>query len=150
MRRGCVVAAAAWLHLCSAVASQAADPCDVSMSFVDFGRLDLRRGGEITGEVAIDCDLPTTFALALSPGHGDYPSRRLRGPSGGELRYNLYLDPGHHQVWGDGTSAGTARLAGQSDGRERAIFVIYGRIPPDQSVRAGTYSDQLMVTFTSP
>lgn len=95
MRRGCVVAAAAWLHLQSVVAAQAADFCDVSMSFVDFGRLDLRRGGAITGEVAVTCPAPTAFALALSPGHGDYGTRRMRGPSGAELEYNLYLDPGH-------------------------------------------------------
>jgi spore coat protein U-like protein len=147
MKRGCAIAAAAWLQLCSVLAAEAATPCDVEMSFIDFHRVDLREGGEITGEVDVHCDLPTTFRLALSPGHGDYGTRRMRGSSGGELKYNIYLDAGHNQVWGDGTTGGTARLAGQSDVSGNASFVVYGRVLPDQLARAGTYTDQLTITF---
>lgn len=142
-----VIGVALALHLCSAVAPRAADPCDVSLSFVDFGRIDPRRGGTITGEVAVRCAAPGRFVLALSSGHGDYRMRRMQGPGGAELAYNLFLDPARRQVWGDGTTGGTARLVGQSDGRKATLLTVYGRIPPGQSGRAGAYSDALTVTL---
>jgi spore coat protein U-like protein len=141
----CAIAAAVWLHLCSTVAAQTPGSCDVSASAVSFGEVDVRRNTETRGEVRVRCDAPTSFALALSPGHGDYSARRMRGPSGAELEYNLYLDGAHRRVLGDGT-AGTALLSGE----DTKDFVIYGLVPPQQPVRAGTYSDQLMVTFTFP
>jgi spore coat protein U-like protein len=141
----CAIAAAVWLHLCSVVAAQTPDFCDVSASAVSFGPVDVRTGDESTGTVTVRCDMPTHFSLALSPGYGDYATRRMRGPSGAELEYNLYLDIAHSRVLGDGT-AGTALLSGE----DTKDFVIYGLIRPQQPVRAGTYSDQLMVTFTFP
>lgn len=142
-----IVAVALWLQLVAPWSASAAGPCDVSLSFVDFGRVDFRRGNEITGEVLVRCEQPARFVLSLSQGLGDYRMRRMRGPGDAELEYNLFLDPARRQVWGDGVRGGTARLVGQSDGRRAAIFTVYGRIAPGQSVPAGTYSDSLSVTF---
>lgn len=148
MRRLGVVGVVLALQLWRAVAAGAADPCDVSISFVDFGRIDPRRGGTITGEVAVRCPAPTRFVLALSPGHGDYRMRRMRGPGGTELKYNIFVDPARRQIWGDGTTGGTARIVGQSDGRKATLITVYGRVPPGQSGgRAGAYSDALTVTL---
>jgi spore coat protein U-like protein len=140
----CAIAAAFWLHLCSVVAAQTPGSCDVSASAVSFGEVDVRRNTETTGEVRVRCDAPTRFSLALSPGHGDYSARRMRGPSGAELVYNLYIDAGYSQIWGDCTSSGC--LSGQNS----ADFVIYGFVPKQRPVRAGIYNDQLTVTLTFP
>jgi spore coat protein U-like protein len=143
VRAGLIAAAA--LLLPAAAAAQ--PPCDVSLSLVDFGRLELRQGGEITGRVSVRCDRPTRFALVLSEGHGSYRMRRMRGPEGHELRYNLFVDPARRLVWGDGVSEGTARLVGESDGRRGAELVVYGRVPAGQRVPAGSYGDALAVVI---
>ncbi len=48
-------------------------------------------------------------------------------------------------MWGDGT-AGTARLIGETQGRE-AAYVIYGLVPKGQSAPPGQYGDALVVTL---
>lgn len=125
----------------------AAPPCEVSLSFVEFGRVDARRDEAVSGEVMVLCEQPARFKLALSEGRGSFARRRMAGPDGAELVYNVYLDPGHRLVWGDGTSAGTGVLSGRNDGRKRTILPVYALVPRGQSRPAGTYHDTLMVTL---
>ena len=114
---------------------------------VDFGRLDLERGGNVSGEVIVNCDEPSRFSVALSAGLGDYRLRKMRGTDGHELTYNLFVDPGRQRVWGDGVSAGTQTIRGESDGRRPLTIPVYGVVPPRQSVLTGAYSDNLLVTI---
>jgi spore coat protein U-like protein len=123
----------------------AGSDCDVQVSFVDFGRVDGRRNAEVSGEVSVLCDEATRFVLTLSEGHGSYGERRMRGPGGKVLRYNIYIDPARRQVWGDG-AAGTARLAGRNDGRRPTIIPVYGKVARGQPAASGHYSDQLLVS----
>jgi spore coat protein U-like protein len=141
----CAIAAAVWLHLCSTVAAQTPGSCDVSASAVVFHDVNTRENTKTRGTVTVRCDPPSAFALALSPGYGNYNVRRMRGPSGAELEYNLYIDPTYHQVWGDGTP-GTWLFEGENS----ADFDIYGFVPSQRPVRAGIYNDQLTVTLTFP
>ena len=127
--------------------AQAGPACDVSLSFVDFGRVETRRDEAVSGEVMVRCDQATSFKLALSEGLGSFERRRMAGPDGAKLVYNVYLDPGHRRVWGDGTAAGTALLTGRYDGRRRTILPVYALVPRGQSRPAGTYQDTLMVTL---
>ena len=122
----------------------------VTVAFVDFGRLDARDDEEVTGEVGVLCDAPTGFALALSEGLGSFKGRRMQGPQGARLQYNIYLDPGHRRVWGDGVSAGTAVLTGRNNGRRRTLLPVYGLVPRGQSRPAGSYHDTLVVTVERP
>ncbi len=129
------------------VSVPAAAGCEASVSLVDFGRLDLERGGEVTGELIVNCDEPGGFSIGLSPGIGDFTKRRMRGSDGAELVYNLFVDPARRRVWGDGVSAGTQRIKGENDGRRPSIIPIYGIVPSRQSVLTGPYSDNLLVTI---
>ena len=140
-------AAAAALLLTAVVAAGPARGagCDVEFKLVDFGRLDFRRGGDITGRVEVACAEPAEFTVELTPGFGDYGERRMRGPGGAELRYNLYVDPGRRLVWGDGASGGTAVLRGRNDGRRPTTLPVYGRVPGGQRVPPGSYGDNLAV-----
>lgn len=128
------------------LAAQAAPECDVVVAFVDFGRLDARDDEAVTGEVGVLCDAPTSFALALSEGLGSFKGRRMHGPGGARLQYNIYLDPGHRRIWGDGVSAGTAMLTGRNNGRRRTLLPVYPLVPRGQSRPAGSYHDTLVVT----
>ena len=129
-----------------ALSAPAAAGCDASVSLVDFGRLDLERGGDVTGELIVSCDQPSRFDVALSAGLGDFVRRKMRGDDGSELRYNLFVDPARRSVWGDGVSAGTQTIKGENDGRRPSIIPIYGQIPSRQKVTTGSYQDNLLVT----
>ena len=122
--------------------------CDASVTMVDFGRVDHRRGGDITGHLTVLCDGPTAFEVSASPGYGDYGRRTMRGPDDTVLHYNLYVDPARRRVWGDGESGGTARIGGQSDGRKAVTYTIYGSIPDGQPLRAGHYHDSVKVSVS--
>jgi spore coat protein U-like protein len=128
------------------VSAPAAAGCDAVVSLVDFGQLDLDDGAEVTGELVVNCDEPGAFSIGLSQGIGDFTRRRMRGFDGAELRYNLFVDPGRKRIWGDGVSAGTQTIKGESDGRRPSIIPIYGIVPSRQSVLTGPYSDNLLVT----
>ena len=125
----------------------ATPPCEVTLSFVAFGRVDARDDEAVSGEVMVACDEPTSFALALSEGRGSFAQRRMAGPGGAELVYNVYLDPGHRRVWGDGNTAGTGLLSGRSDGRRQTVLPVYALVPRGQARPAGSYHDTLMVTL---
>ena len=84
--------------------------CDASCGLVDFGRVEFRRPTRVSGKLTVRCDAPTRFEVIASEGFGDYGERRMRGPDGAELRYNLFVDAARQRVWGDGLSAGTARI----------------------------------------
>jgi spore coat protein U-like protein len=131
-----------------ATPAEAAPACNASVTMVDFGRVDHREGGDITGQLTVTCDGPTGFEVSASPGYGSYQERTMLGPKETVLRYNLYVDAARRRVWGDGDSGGTARIAGQSDGRKAVSYTIYGRIPDGQSLRPGRYSDSVRVTVS--
>jgi spore coat protein U-like protein len=141
---------AALLPLAVALATPAlATPvCQASVTLVDFGRVDYREGGDITGQLTVNCDGPTAFEVSASSGYGGYQGRTMVGPKETVLRYNLYVDAARQRVWGDGESGGTARIAGQSDGRKAVTYTIYGRVPDRQSVRPGRYHDSVKVSVS--
>jgi len=128
------------------VSAAAASSCEASVSLVNFGQLDLDRGGRVSGEVIVTCDEPGRFSVALSAGIGSYRLRKMKGTDGSELKYNLYVDSARRRVWGDGVSSGTQTVRGESDGRRPQIIPVYGIVPPRQSVLTGAYSDNLLVT----
>jgi spore coat protein U-like protein len=142
--------ALAMLALAGMLATQAeaAPACEARVSLVDFGRVDFKDGGDITGELTVTCDGPTSFEVSASPGHGSYQQRTMIGPKGEVLRYNLYVDAARRRVWGDGEAGGTATIAGKSDGRKAVNYTIYGRMSDRQSVRSGRYRDSVKVSVS--
>ena len=103
---------------------------------------------------AADADIAGA-TISLSTGlSGTYLSRQLIA-SIGRLNYNLYVDPARTLVWGNGV-AGTSTvnaLTLQVNGRflnpgaSRSFTLnVYGRIPANQSVRTGAYTDTIIVT----
>jgi len=115
---------------------------------VDFGRVDIKEGGDITGRLTVTCDGPTHFEVAASPGYGSYRERTMIGPKGTVLRYNLYVDAARRRVWGDGEAGGTARITGQSDGRKPVTYTVHGRLFRGQPGRSGRYRDSVKVTVS--
>lgn len=102
---------------------------------------------DTAGTLRVSCDTATLgYTLLLSPGStGSYSPRQLSG-SGYTLSYNLYTDPLRTIVWGDG-GGGTASVSGAFALPGAIDHAIYGRIPAQQNVGAGTYADTITVTI---
>jgi spore coat protein U-like protein len=118
--------------------------CELEVQPVLFGSYDALTGNPVNGvgQVLVQCTPATDYVLSLTPGQGSYDRRELHSEQAA-ISYNLYLDPAHARIWGDGSS-GTETAIGNG---EDARHTIYGRIDANQrKVPAGDYFDQILVT----
>src|SRR5262249_35341976 len=87
------------------------------------------------------------YTVKLSAGGAGSYSRRLTSGIA-NLNYNVYTDPAHSSVWGDGTN-GTSYQTFSGTlpvGTTNTNFTAYGRMVALQSAQMGTYADSLVVT----
>jgi spore coat protein U-like protein len=119
--------------------------CALNVVGLNFGAYDIfdTQDVSITTNVGVTCDTDTSFEISLSAGSGSFASRTLVNGAN-LLSYNLYVDPAHLTIWGDG-SPGTATVSSSGTSRN---FTVYGRIPARQNAFVGSYSDTITVTIT--
>lgn len=87
-----------------------------------------------------------SYTVLLSAGDaGSYSPRKLSGGAH-TLSYNLYTDPLRTIVWGDG-SGGTTSITGAFALPGAIDHTVYGRLPAQQNVGAGVYSDTITATI---
>ena len=70
-------------------------------------------------------------------------------PMGGpNMQFNIFLDPGHATIWGDGSMGGV--LSGTiATGDNSRVHTAYGKIPAGQNaLRVGNFSATLVMTLT--
>lgn len=95
---------------------------------------------------------PYTLTLGPSPtGSGDRISTRyLSNASGGpDMAFNVFVDPAHVTVWGDGVTAGSTIGGSIAPGDSNQSVTVYGRIPAGQNtLMAGNYSAALTITIS--
>ena len=132
---------------CLALAAPAHATCSVELSPVAFGDVDVRTTSHGTGEVVVRCDEAASFEVAIGSGGAAGGMRRMGGPGGSRLEYRLFADAARAVPWGDGGSLGAA-VRGSSDGNGPRRLTIYGEIPRQTGVEAGTYLDTMQVTLT--
>lgn len=129
------------------VAAQAS-LCTIETSGIEFGIYDTRRATPLdaTGGVTFSCTSSLVVTIVFTPGVSGSFERAMSGGAD-QLFYNLFLDPFHTQVWGDGTS-GTAVYINTNPPKDASIGIpVYGQIPARQSVAEGRYTDSLMVVL---
>jgi spore coat protein U domain-containing protein, fimbrial subunit CupE1/2/3/6 len=121
--------------------------CSISTSGLNFGTYDVFSSldDNITATIIVNCMKKKPYSISLSSGSGTFGSRTLTSTVG-TLAYNLFLDPTHLSIWGDGSS-GTSTITGTGTG-SNVNTPVYGRIPAGQNVAVGTYSDLITVTVT--
>lgn len=149
--------ACAWLA--GAAPALAAPTCGVLATPLVFGPYDtlLNQVVQVNATVTVSCiqligtihAIPYTVSLGPSATSGSM-ARALGGPMGARLHYTLYTSAARSTVWGDGTG-GTATVPGSITPGALGIAVaqahtVYGSIPALQTVRAGLYSDSILVT----
>jgi spore coat protein U-like protein len=77
---------------------------------------------------------------------GSGRERRMKGPGGAELVYELYQDAAHAVRWGGGSGSGAARAAAVDSSRSQKL-TIYGVVPRQTDIPPGLYTDQIQVTL---
>lgn len=117
--------------------------CSVETSGLSFGAYEpTRSSASSVADVRINCEGDSGYVMKLSAGNsGTVLARSLRSGAS-TIVYNLYKDPSHSVIWGDG-SAGQSGVAGSGSG----IYNIYGMIPAGQAPTPGLYSDSLILTI---
>lgn len=119
--------------------------CSLNVIDVSFGQYDpfVATDTDITGGVSMSCDTDTSVQVSFSAGFGPFATREMKSGLNAIL-YNLFTDPSHLTIWGDG-SPGTnlVSISGTS-----GSHTVYGRIPARQNVPVGTYGDTITVTLT--
>lgn len=129
--------------------------CSVSTSGLAFGQYNpfSATPTNINGTITLSCSVASglgVYTIALSPGSsGTYAQRSLQGNQT-ILRYQLYTDATHTQIWGDGTGGSSIVL-----GKDvvpllggTSVYTVYGQIAAKQLVVPGAYADMILVTVT--
>lgn len=132
----------------STVRARFANTCHVSAaSDLDFGNasvLDVAR--DRTSTIQLQCPVGTVWRVALNDGiHAFGGNRRMTGPGGGLIRYELYRDASRNQRWGNTVDTDTSNGVGTGSTQS---LTVYGRVPAQETPAAGTYSDTVTVTLT--
>ncbi len=84
--------------------------CSLNVVGLTFGSYDpfSVTDTDITGGVSITCDTDTSAQVSLSAGSGPFAARQLKSGLNA-LLYNLYADPAHLSIWGDGSPGTRSR-----------------------------------------
>jgi spore coat protein U-like protein len=152
-------AAVLLLTLAAAMPSRAG--CTVSSTGMAFGAYQpLTFAGKLTSAavtstatVSVNCDLVNGllgYTLKLGPstaGSSISPRYLANATQGGDnMVFNIYTEPTHSTVWGDGVTGSLIThgpLSGTFD------HTVYGRIPSGQNtLKAGTFSGTMTITVT--
>ena len=126
--------------------------CNVSGNTLSFGNaINPISGTAVTGSstLTIECTATTPYTVALSAGINaggvtNFLNRKMVNGAY-TLAYQLYVDNGYTQVWGNGT--GSSVYSGTGSGGLQYV-TIYGRIPSLTGTVPGTYTDTVTVTVT--
>ena len=124
--------------------------CSLSMPPIVFGNVNVITGAAVstTSTVTVNCSgLGSTGArVCISIGAGsasDSTSRLLIGPSGATVRYDLYTDPAHTQLWGSwqtGYDGGGVQVDMTGHGKSTMKVPVYAKLfGSQQSAVSGSY-----------
>src|SRR5688572_25492513 len=141
--------------LAMAPGTASAITCSVSATALGFGSYNTLSplNTDATGTVSVTCSnllsLLVSYDVLLSKGGaGSYSPRRLAS-GGNTLNYNLYTSILRTTIWGDGTGGSSKVTDGYLLGAIVPVtrnLTVYGRIPAQQNVASGTYTDSITVT----
>lgn len=125
------------------------DGCDVTATpptDLDFGTTSLLTADiDQTATITVTCTEAAPYDVGLGGGtSGDTAARTMTG-TGGDVAYQLYQDAARTEVWGDLVGTDTVDATGTGVAQTHTV---YGRVPPQPTPPAGTYTDTVAVTVT--
>jgi spore coat protein U-like protein len=129
------------LLACGAIPS-AAQTCSLSMTGMSFGTYAATLlNGTATGRVT--CAGAWSLGFNAGTGAGATTTiRKMTGPGGATLNYQLFQDAARTVIWGNSTSDSVT-------GTGNANLTVYGQITAGQFLAPGTYTDTVSSATTS-
>jgi spore coat protein U-like protein len=129
--------------------------CSVATTPVSFGGYNVFSTSPLdsTGTITLSCSNPAQqpiqVTVSIGTGaSGSFNPRQMQLASGSDrMNYYLFLDPSHTIIWGDGTG-GTSTFTSTIIRNPNLTATVYGRVPAQQNLSGGSYSDTLLVTVT--
>jgi len=152
---GLVIAASFFAVVSAARAGSIAVRMDVTASVVancrltvpsfSFGIYDpllanAAQPADVSAVVTVTCTRNTGASLSFDTGLHGASHRSMAGSGAEGLHYDIYRDAAHSQIWGEGSDAIHLTSKGTDQPQQLTVF---GRIPPQQEVAPGAYSDVL-------
>lgn len=130
--------------------------CTVTANTLDFGTPvgSLTTNIDSTTTVQATCSNTTAYQIGLDNGqNASGTTRRMAGGSSEFINYELYLDAGRTQRWGNSFNPlnplSTDTVSGTGTGSAQLPAVtVYGRVPPQTTPSAGSYGDTITVNVT--
>jgi spore coat protein U-like protein len=125
--------------------------CTIPTATLAFGNYDPSLGSAVDASVsvAVQCTYNSSYSINMSTGsNASGAIRRMAGPAGEFLTYELYSTAARDaaSIWP--TAAGPSYTAGTAGtGYTAAPFTVYGRIPGGQIVATGAYTDTVTMTI---
>jgi len=150
MKRSLMVFLLLWIALAVSRPAAAAMNCSIQLSPFSFGNYDQGNAAplDVTGQIGVRCVGSTgTFVAQIGAGGSGSFAQRQMLSSAFRLDYNFYLNPSRTIVWGDGTGGSQVSGGKAQPGQQTFSLPVYGRVFPRQSVGAGTYRDDVLVTI---
>jgi spore coat protein U-like protein len=101
-----------------------------------------------SGAIRVQCTDNTPFTIGLNAGSfpetaGDVNTRRMEN-AGAHVFYQLYKEAARTNIWGN---AGAALVSDTATGEVQS-YQVFGRVEPQDTPAAGTYTDTVTVTVT--
>lgn len=129
--------------------SAAAQSCSSYASSLVFGTYS---GSvvDVTGTITVTCTAGTAYQIGFNAGNtpgSTITNRQMFGGEGGQnkLNYQLFSNAARTINWGN--SSGTNWVTGTGTGYAQQ-YIIYARIPSNQAVPPGSYTDTIMASIT--
>lgn len=130
------------------------NPLTITATDINFGAYSAGTVAAATasGTVKLKCtlalDLLPNFVVSISAGTSGSFATRQMAQGADRLNYNLYTDGAYSAVWGDGSGGSVTQSYSSGLLLNDQTFTAFGRLPANQYVRAGAYSDSLIVTVS--
>jgi spore coat protein U-like protein len=133
------------------VSANVISTCDIIANDLEFGDYNPVTAANLDAAttLSLTCTNGTAYNVALNIGTGTGASTATRYMANGGgtdfLGYTLYRNAGRTQLWGSTIGADT--LSGTGSGAAANIDV-FARIPMNQAVPSGEYTDTITVTVS--
>ena len=142
-----------FLVLSAFAGSTAHAACNIAVTPMNFGAYNVFAVAPLrsTGTFSVTCNEapPPTVTITVGPSGatGVFSPRQMKLSGGSDmLSYNLFTDSALTQVWGDGVIGGSV-LSQKVTKNKAWNALVYGSMPAQQNVSAGSYSDSLLITI---
>jgi spore coat protein U-like protein len=132
------------------ISASVANNCTISTAALAFGSYDpvvtnASTNLDATATVTVACTKGATSTIGLGLGSNVSGStRRMTDGSNNYLAYEIYQDSSRSTVWGNSGAELLSPSAAPS--KSARSFTVYGRIPSNQDVPAGSYTDTVTAT----